>query len=60
MKAPGWYDLYDTDEAMKIVEDQANDISSYLESIQSNNATCHSDPNQPATNGAARNIPTFG
>jgi mannan endo-1,4-beta-mannosidase len=29
-EAPGWYDLYDTDEAMNIVQRQQQDIAEFL------------------------------
>ena len=30
MKVPGWYDLYDTDEAMNIVAAQQRDIAKWI------------------------------
>jgi hypothetical protein len=29
-EAPGWYDLYDTDEAMNIVQRQQQDVAEFL------------------------------
>ncbi|KAG0147837.1 hypothetical protein CROQUDRAFT_42293 [Cronartium quercuum f. sp. fusiforme G11] len=52
-EAPGWYDIYDTDYAMDIVQDQANEVSKYLKSLPSNVSSCTASFSQRLTSRAA-------
>ncbi|KAG0149322.1 hypothetical protein CROQUDRAFT_40038 [Cronartium quercuum f. sp. fusiforme G11] len=51
-EAPGWYDLYDTDSTMKIIQDQAREVLNYLDTF--NSSSCVTSYSRTLTSQAAR------
>ncbi|EGG12641.1 family 5 glycoside hydrolase [Melampsora larici-populina 98AG31] len=51
-EADGWYDLYDTDNAMQIVQNQADEVQEFLDSIKtSNSSSCSPKLTSQANSG---------